>query len=601
MQLPSSEKNYMPTLVNVVINGSDARMVDAKMVEKVGIATIVARKATWPTTVQSIDRHPDAESVGNEGRTRRDEIKVEIARDGFDHAPKAEEGPQRPRRHFRRPGGGRPREELNTIISTNKPEQNSTLGGVNVEGTEPEHASLFTVRGRICACREDSFDSSVEMLVDYEATSDFMTMQTAKRARLPLSKLRNPGQVLRAGGFQVEVRYYTRAYVRVGELIFRHHFKVLEILPDVVLGLPWVRSYYPTVNWKERYADIQHCSNSYQLSFCESRHSSQLQFQAASKLDLLSILSSSASKASPVGNPTPHAKERPDLHSSTHVQHGADMYDESETEDGIADDECSDMETEYISLPKLKRKIRRADLTGDQVLLCCMPRPAVPVDQMYKMQASDDNDGLDPVRWILPIRLHKWADFYDREKAEYGDLHPYRPGGDHRIRLASEDNPPWVHPYNMEPSQLDELRRQLDRLHRSGQIRPSSSPYGAGCLLVKKANGKWRMCVNYRALNTRTVRDRYPLPSIQSILSTLGVPLYFRRSTLSVGSSRSESTTKISRKPPSTRTLAPLSGFLCPLASVMSHRRSNVSCMMSFETTLGSLYGCTSTISRFGT
>ena len=54
----------------------------------------------------------------------------------------------------------------------------------------------------------------------------------------------------------------------------------------------------------------------------------------------------------------------------------------------------------------------------------------------------------------------------------------------------------------MNPSQLDELRRQLDKLHRSGQIRPSSSPYGAGCLLVKKANGKLRMCVNYLALNT---------------------------------------------------------------------------------------------------
>ena len=153
MQLPSSEKNYMPTLVNVVMNGSDAKMVDAKMVEKVGVATIVANKASWPATVQSIDRHPEAESVGNQGRTRRDEIKVEIARDGFDPAPRAEKGPQRPRRHFRRPGGGRPREELNTTISTNKPEKNSTLGGVNVKGTEPEHASLFTVRGRICACR----------------------------------------------------------------------------------------------------------------------------------------------------------------------------------------------------------------------------------------------------------------------------------------------------------------------------------------------------------------------------------------------------------------------------------------------------------------
>ena len=290
----------------------------------------------------------------------------------------------------------------------------------------------------------------------------------------------------------------------------------------MVLGLPWLRSYNPTVNWKERYADIQHGSNSYRLSFGESRDSTQLQCQAASKLDLLSILSSSSSKASPVGNPTPHAKERLDLHSLTDVQHGTDMYDESETKDGITDEECSDMEIEYISLPKLKREIRRADLTGDQVFLCCMPRPAVPVDQMCKMQASDENDRLDPVRRKLPNRLHKSADLYDREKAEYGDLPPYRPGRDHRIRLDSEDNPPWVHPYKMDPSQLNELRRQLDKLHRSSRIRPSSSPYGAGCLLVKKANGKWRMCVDCQASNTQTVRDWYPLPSIQSILSTPG-------------------------------------------------------------------------------
>ena len=129
-----------------------------------------------------------------------------------------------------------------------------------------------------------------------------MSIQTAKRARLSLYKLKNPGHVLTAAGVQVEVRYYTRAYVRVGELGFPHHFKVLEILPDVLLGLPWLRGHNPTVNWKEWYADIQHGSSSYRLSFDESRHSTQLQFQAASKLDLLSTLLSSTSKTSPVGS-----------------------------------------------------------------------------------------------------------------------------------------------------------------------------------------------------------------------------------------------------------------------------------------------------------
>ena len=404
-----------------------------------------------------------------------------------------------------------------------------------------------------------------------------MSMQTAKRARLPLYKLTNPGHVLIAGGVQVEVRYYTRAYVRVGELVFRHHFKVLEILPDVVLGLPCFRRYNPTINWKERYADIQHGSSSYRLSFDESRHSTQLQFQAASKLDLLSILSSSTSGASPVGSPTPHAKECPDLHSSTRVQNGAGMFDESETEDGIANEECSDMEIEYISLPKLKREIRRADLTGDQVFLCCMPRLVVPVDQMYKMQASSDDDGLDPVQRKLPIRIHKWADLQDREKAEFGDLPPHRPGRDHQIRLDLEDNPPWVHPYKMDPSQLDELRRQLDKLHRSGRMRPSSSPYGAGCLLVKKANGKWRMCVDHRALHTRTVRDQYPLPWIQSILSTLGGSTVFSKIDLVSGLHRIRIHDEDVEKTAFNTQFGAFEWVVMPFGLSTRHRRSNAS------------------------
>ena len=82
-----------------------------------------------------------------------------------------------------------------------------------MEGTETEHASLFTVCRRICARRDDSFDSSVEPLVNCGAARDFSSMQTAKRARLPLYKLTNRGHVLTAAGVQVEVRYHTRAYV----------------------------------------------------------------------------------------------------------------------------------------------------------------------------------------------------------------------------------------------------------------------------------------------------------------------------------------------------------------------------------------------------
>ena len=99
----------------------------------------------------------------------------------------------------------------------------------------------------------------------------------------------------------------------------------------------------------------------------------------------------------PAGNPTPTPKEHTDLRSSIHAKNDADTLDDFDTEDGITDEEWSDMEIEYISLPQLKREISRADLTGDQVFLCCMPRPAVPVDGMHSMQDKSEDAGLDQV------------------------------------------------------------------------------------------------------------------------------------------------------------------------------------------------------------
>ena len=94
---------------------------------------------------------------------------------------------------------------------------------------------------------------------------------------------------------------------------FQTTSKFLEILPDVVLWLPCLLRYNPTVNWKEWYADIRHGPTSYRLSFDESTDATQLQFQATSKLDVLSTLSSGSSKMSPAGNPALPAKEHTDL------------------------------------------------------------------------------------------------------------------------------------------------------------------------------------------------------------------------------------------------------------------------------------------------
>ena len=70
-------------------------------------------------------------------------------------------------------------------------------------------------------------------------------------------------------------------------------------------------------------------------------------------------------------------------------------------------------------------------------------------------------------------------------------------------------------------------RLQIDDLLAQGHIHPLQSPYGAPVLFVPKKDGHWRMCVDYRALNKQTIRDRYPLPHMDDFLDKLGKAKHF--------------------------------------------------------------------------
>ncbi|GJZ02951.1 putative reverse transcriptase domain-containing protein [Tanacetum coccineum] len=76
-------------------------------------------------------------------------------------------------------------------------------------------------------------------------------------------------------------------------------------------------------------------------------------------------------------------------------------------------------------------------------------------------------------------------------------------------------------PYRLAPSEMKELAELLQELSDKGFIRPSSSPLGAPILFVKKKDGYFRMCIDYRELNKLTVKNRYPLPRIDDLFDQL--------------------------------------------------------------------------------
>nr|GEV21443.1 putative reverse transcriptase domain-containing protein [Tanacetum cinerariifolium] len=82
-------------------------------------------------------------------------------------------------------------------------------------------------------------------------------------------------------------------------------------------------------------------------------------------------------------------------------------------------------------------------------------------------------------------------------------------------------------PYRLAPSEMKELSDQLTELSNKGFIRPSSSPWGAPVLFVKKKDGSFRMCIDYQELNKLTLKNRYPLPRIDDLFDQLqGLSVY---------------------------------------------------------------------------
>jgi hypothetical protein len=82
-------------------------------------------------------------------------------------------------------------------------------------------------------------------------------------------------------------------------------------------------------------------------------------------------------------------------------------------------------------------------------------------------------------------------------------------------------NPIAQSPYRMAPIELAKLKIQLQELLDKGFIRPSNSPWGAPMLFVKKKDGTFRLCIDYRQLNKVTIKNKYPLPRIDDLFDQL--------------------------------------------------------------------------------
>jgi hypothetical protein len=159
-----------------------------------------------------------------------------------------------------------------------------------------------------------------------------------------------------------------------------------------------------------------------------------------------------------------------------------------------------------------------------------------PSDELYVavIQQVDEMSTSNTATTTFSTQASWIADEYADVFSEPSSLPPHREY-DMTIELQPGVSPPFQAPRPMSAPMLDELKSQLTKLQEAGFIVASNAPFGAPILFVKKKDGSLRMCIDYRALNKITIKNKYPLPRIEELLDRLRPATIFSKIDLRSG------------------------------------------------------------------
>jgi hypothetical protein len=98
---------------------------------------------------------------------------------------------------------------------------------------------------------------------------------------------------------------------------------------------------------------------------------------------------------------------------------------------------------------------------------------------------------------------------------------PPKRAHDHEIPLKNDCKPPNIMPYRVPHKQKDEVEKLIQAMLKDELIRPSNSPYSSPAILMRKKDGSWRLCADYRELNSQTDKNKFPIRVIEDLLDEL--------------------------------------------------------------------------------
>jgi len=337
------------------------------------------------------------------------------------------------------------------------------------------------------------------VLVDCGATNQFVDDGFVAKHQLVSSSVASPEYVTLANGTRVPAGSIVRAAdVRIGTYADSLDFVSIPLVGyDAILGMSWLHQHNPEIDWREKCIRFRD----------ERRDRHEL------------VAKSVASPAKSVHSAIVGSAQRPVI--------------------PPAKEPCGKLLLNLISSKQLKHQVRTKQLEfsclvypQDVYSLLLPESGGSPTSELHVNAVSSSITTEDLLSGLRKTAVEKHRDVFP------DDLPPGLPPSrevDHKIELVPGSRPTSRPTFRMSAWELAELKKQLEELVKAGFIQPSKSPFGAPILFVKKKDGTMRMCIDYRALNEITVKNKYALPRVDELFDRLQGAHFFSKIDLRSG------------------------------------------------------------------
>ena len=455
------------------------------------------------------------------------------------------------------------RQFLNTANGMNC---NQSLNGCTDEIVNtPLTQKLLILRGLVN-------DQNVFIMIDSGASKNFMSYTFVQNNKITLDtrvkdiiRLAN-GQKITGEGTAKSLRFH------IGPYTARSDFSVATLTQgyDLILGKPWLTTINPSINWQKNEVKIRSKGGDLVLKGLRNSHDKQTYRIEVNEVKMHGNEATTISKDGTRRKATQISRHEQD-DSGIKKKKPKEQLRVSKVLTKTAKEEVSRFQTGAAqtsnvhaqevpvanSQKKRQKRARRSKKGTDgnlgnilEISSCQLKRYArkgqpiflgvmTPANEGVVLASSSVNPNIKTVKVQgaeEKIRLQRLLkEFHDVFPVELPEGLPPKRQVDHKIDLQPGSQPQHRSPYRMSPKEMEELKKQIDRFLKLGHIRPSISPYGAPVLFAPKKDGGLRFCIDYRALNKNTIKNRYPLPKIDELLDQLAGARVFTKIDLRSG------------------------------------------------------------------